>query len=187
LIQKVFKEINEDGTVDYLAEEEVKALEGEAVTLKEDTSIDEIIPYDYSEWHTFTPSGPKTQSTGTRQKVSADFVAPNAGGSVTKTVSFSVSHSFSANVSTSSEKSAIQAGAGFGWVKSAAANTSYKANLKKGEKGYLSFTPYYDKVTGSLKKYSNWDGLISTKTSTGYSVKKLNTGEPDGIFQFIYY
>lgn len=177
-----------DDTINYLTEAEVYALEMKEMSPEDDRSIEEVemVPYDYREWYTFTPSGSKTKSNGTRRKVSADFVAPNAGGAVTKNISFTVSNTFSANVTTSSEKSAIQAGAGFTWVKSATASTTYTANLAKGEKGYLSFTPYYNKISGNLKLYSNWDGLIKTKSATGYSVKKTSDGEPDGLYKFIY-
>lgn len=80
----------------------------------------------------------------------------------------------------------VQAGCGFTWVKSASSNTTYTAHLNSGEKGYLAFTPYYNKISGSLQVYSNWDGLISSKSVTGYSVKKTADGEPDGLYQFIY-
>lgn len=147
----------------------------------------EITPYDYREWYTFTPNGSYTKTSGKVKKISADFTAPNAGGSITKTVSFTISHSFSSNVTTEIQKSDIQAGCGFTWVKSATASTTYTAYLDAGETGYLSFTPYYNKISGSLNLHSNWDGLISTKSATGYSVKRTADGEPDGLYKFVYY
>ncbi len=178
---------NSDDTINYLTKNEAVQLSimTENVPI-EDTSSDEIVPFDYREWYKFVPSGSRVQWSGTRRKVSADFEAPKGGGSISKTISFTVSQTFSANVTLDSEKSAIQAGCGFTWVKSASSNTTYTAHLNSGEKGYLAFTPYYNKISGSLQVYSNWDGLISSKSVTGYSVKKTADGESDGLYQFIY-
>lgn len=140
---------NSDDTINYLTKSEAVQLSimTENVPI-EDTSSDEIVPFDYREWYKFVPSGSRVQWSGTRRKV--------------------------------------QAGCGFTWVKSASSNTTYTAHLNSGEKGYLAFTPYYNKISGSLQLYSNWDGLISSKSVTGYSVKKTADGEPDGLYQFIY-
>lgn len=140
---------NSDDTINYLTKNEAVQLSimTENVPI-EDTSSDEIVPFDYHEWYKFVPSGSRVQWSGTRRKV--------------------------------------QAGCGFTWVKSASSNTTYTAHLNSGEKGYLAFTPYYNKISGSLQVYSNWDGLISSKSVTGYSVKKTADGEPDGLYQFIY-
>lgn len=140
---------NSDDTINYLTKNEAVQLSimTENVPI-EDTSSDEIVPFDYREWYKFVPSGSRVQWSGTRRKV--------------------------------------QAGCGFTWVKSASSNTTYTAHLNSGEKGYLAFTPYYNKISGSLQVYSNWDGLISSKSVTGYSVKKTADGEPDGLYQFIH-
>lgn len=140
---------NSDDTINYLTKNEAVQLSimTENVPI-EDTSSDEIVPFDYREWYKFVPSGSRVQWSGTRRKV--------------------------------------QAGCGFTRVKSASSNTTYTAHLNSGEKGYLAFTPYYNKISGSLQVYSNWDGLISSKSVTGYSVKKTADGEPDGLYQFIY-
>lgn len=140
---------NSNDTINYLTKNEAVQLSimTENVPI-EDTSSDEIVPFDYREWYKFVPSGSRVQWSGTRRKV--------------------------------------QAGCGFTWVKSASSNTTYTAHLNSGEKGYLAFTPYYNKISGSLQVYSNWDGLISSKSVTGYSVKKTADGEPDGLYQFIY-
>lgn len=140
---------NSDDTINYLTKNEAVQLSimTENVPI-EDTSSDEIVPFDYREWYKFVPSGSRVQWSGTQRKV--------------------------------------QAGCGFTWVKSASSNTTYTAHLNSGEKGYLAFTPYYNKISGSLQVYSNWDGLISSKSVTGYSVKKTADGEPDGLYQFIY-
>lgn len=140
---------NSDDTINYLTKNEAVQLSimTENVPI-EDTSSDEIVPFDYREWYKFVPSGSRVQWSGTRRKV--------------------------------------QAGCGFTWVKSASSNTTYTAHLNSGGKGYLAFTPYYNKISGSLQVYSNWDGLISSKSVTGYSVKKTADGESDGLYQFIY-
>lgn len=140
---------NSDDTINYLTKNEAVQLSIMTENIPiEDTSSDEIVPFDYREWYKFVPSGSRVQWSGTRRKV--------------------------------------QAGCGFTWVKSASSNTTYTAHLNSGEKGYLAFTPYYNKISGSLQVYSNWDGLISSKSVTGYSVKKTADGEPDGLYQFIY-
>lgn len=140
---------NSDDTINYLTKNEAVQLSIMTENAPiEDTSSDEIVPFDYREWYKFVPSGSRVQWSGTRRKV--------------------------------------QAGCGFTWVKSASSNTTYTAHLNSGEKGYLAFTPYYNKISGSLQVYSNWDGLISSKSVTGYSVKKTADGEPDGLYQFIY-
>ena len=140
---------NSDDTINYLTKNEAVQLSimTENVPI-EDTSSDEIVPFDYREWYKFVPSGSRVQWSGTRRKV--------------------------------------QAGCGFTWVKSASSNTTYTAHLNSGEKGSLAFTPSYNKISGSLQVYSNCDGLISSKSVTGYSVKKTADGEPDGLYQFIY-
>lgn len=140
---------NSDDTINYLTKNEAVQLSIMTENAPiEDTSSDEIVPFDYREWYKFVSSGSRVQWSGTRRKV--------------------------------------QAGCGFTWVKSASSNTTYTAHLNSGEKGYLAFTPYYNKISGSLQVYSNWDGLISSKSVTGYSVKKTADGEPDGLYQFIY-
>lgn len=138
------------------------------------------------EYYRFSPRV-TSRVVGSRIKATADFIAPAGGGAVTKTASATVTQSFSVNVSTSAEKSAIQAGCGFTWTKSASTSSSYTAYLQPGESGYLAFTPYLKKVVGTLGKYSIMNGLISSKEVTGYSVTTLSSGEADGVYQFIYY
>ena len=59
-------------------------------------------------------------------------------------------------------------------------------NLIGGQKGYIGFIPYYEKVVGDMEYRSNWDGLIRTeKGVSGYSVKLLDTGEADGVYKFV--
>lgn len=61
-------------------------------------------------------------------------------------------------------------------------------NLRAGEKGYIGFHPYYNKVVGNLELYGNWgDGLLSTERGVaGYSVKLTSDGEAEGLYEFIY-
>jgi len=189
--------LNSDNTLNYLTKSEVNALNTEGNTLNSsNTNISELpntdedslsILADYYEYYKFVKTSGPVKYVGTRRKVSADFEAPPAGGSVSKSVSFTISATYSAGVTTSAQKSAIQANAGFSWNVSATASTTYTANLSAGQTGYLAFTPYYNKVSGNLQLYSNWDGLISSTSATGYSVMKTYDGEPDGLYQFILY
>lgn len=181
--------VNNDKSLNYLTKPEARTLTARTAELPElIDSESQIMPRDnYREWYTFTKTSGPTKANGKRKKVSADFIGPTEGGSVSKNVSFSISQTFSTNVSRAAEKSAIQAGCGFSWTKSASTSTTYTANLSAGQKGYLSFTPYYDKVGGTLDFYTNWDGKVSSKSATGYSVKTTDDGEPDGVYQFIYY
>lgn len=187
--------LNADNTLNYLTKAQVDELKHfTEIDMNADVSEidrlgenDIIRPLDYREWYEFDKISGPVKYVGAPKKVSADFTGPKAGGSVTKTISFQISHTFSANVGTSIEKSLIQAGAGFSWTESAGTSTSYTANLDEGEVGYVSFSPYYDRVYGKMNLYSNWDGLISSKYVYGYSVMLTDDGEPDGMYEFIYY
>lgn len=187
--------LDEDNGINYLSESEVYQLSNNLDTV-DDTdfvdldlieSSDKPTTRDYREWYEFVPYGPPTKSIGPVKKVSADFVAGNGGGSITKNFTVTSSESFSVNVSSSIKKSAIQAGCGFTWISTASASTSYTVNLLPGESGYMSFQPYYNKVQGDLKLYSNWDGYITSEYANGLSVMKTDDGEPDGLYKFIYY
>lgn len=61
-------------------------------------------------------------------------------------------------------------------------------NLRAGDKGYIGFYPYYNKMEGNLELYGNWgDGLLSTERGVaGYSVKLTSDGEAEGLYEFIY-
>lgn len=113
--------------------------------------------------------------------------APAGGGSISRTISYTSTHFFSASVSTEQQKSAIQAGANIGWEKSASTSTTYTVNLLSGQRGYIGFYPYYNRVVGDLELYGNWgDGLLSTtRNVAGYSVRLTSDGEADGLFKFI--
>lgn len=194
--------INEDKSVDYLNQADVKALsmnnssdlqtapavmaipQGKTQETEDSLIISPMA--DYYEYYTFTKTNGPYKYIGSKRKVSADFVAPPGGGSVSKSVSFSVTETYSANVNYANQKSAIQAGAGFSWSKSASVGTTYTVNLRAGESGYLAFSPYYNRVDGTLKQYSNWDGLIGTFSASGFSVMKTYDGEADGLYQFVF-
>jgi len=186
--------INGDNTLNYLTESEVNTLNQLPISevstsklpkLDEDLIVTPMV--DYYEWYTFQKTSGPVKYVGARRKVSADFIAPPGGGSVSKNVSFSVSETYSAGVTTSGQKNVIQANAGFSWSVSASTATTYVVNLTAGQSGYLGFSPYYDKVSGTLKTYSNWDGLISSVSASGYSVRRTYDGEADGLYQFIFY
>ena len=123
---------------------------------------------------------------GELKKVSPDIKYSAGGSHISKTVSTTITHYFSAAVDTSAKKSAVQAGATIGWEKSASTETTFTFDLRPGQKGYIGFTPYYNRVYGDLELYGNWgDGLISTTKVYGYSVKVTDDGDADGLFQFV--
>lgn len=135
-------------------------------------------------WESFRKTSEK-KINGSRLKVSADFVAPPAGGAVSKTISFSIQESFSSGLSWAT-KSALTASASFSWSKSASTSTTYTANLKGGQKGYLAFTPYFMRVSGYAQTWVN-DTLVKEKAAYGDSVLLTSDGEPDGRYEFIFY
>jgi hypothetical protein len=90
-------------------------------------------------------SGP-VQTTGKLQKVSPNIEYSAGGSHISKTVSATSSHYFSASVDTSAKKSAVQAGATIGWEKSASVSTTYSFDLLPGQKGYIGFYPYHNRV-----------------------------------------
>ncbi|WP_054251841.1 hypothetical protein [Neofamilia massiliensis] len=183
--------LNEDGSVNYLTKTEADSITknaGSEDIKLEKTNSDKVMRSDYSNWYVFKQTSGPTRYTGSLKKVSADLVAPRGGGSITKIVGYESKHFFSASIGTPDKKSAIQAGATIGWESSASTSTSYTVNLRAGEKGYIGFYPYYNKVVGNLELYGNWgDGLISTERGVaGYSVKLTSDGEADGMYKFIY-
>lgn len=140
---------------------------------------------DYREYWKYTPTSTTSIVTGKTKKVTGDIGCTSSSCTLSKAVSVSVSASYS--VSATAEKSAIKANAGFTWVSSANDSSTYSFTLKKGEKGYIGFKPYYKKTTGKLKKYSNWDGYLYSKSANAHSPKKTATGEADGLYYFVFY
>lgn len=155
------------------------------IEIPEGSDFDEVAPdRAYFEYWRYTPKS-TSQVTGSARKVSADiYCNTSAGCRISKKVSTTVSASYS--VSATAERNAIKANAGFTWVNSASDSTTYSFNLKKGQKGYIAFRPYLRKTSGTLKKYSNWDGLIYQKSAYAYSPKKTSSGEADGYYYFVF-
>lgn len=187
--------INDDGTVNYLTKSEADEITNDAgiddvnfTELRNNKYYGREALRDYRNWYVFRQTSGPTKYTGSLKKVSADLEAPNGGGSITTNVGYISTHFFSATIGSQDQKSAIQAGATIGWQSSASTSTSYTVHLNPGEKGYIGFYPYYNKVTGNLELYGNWgDGLISTEYGVaGYSVKLTSNGEADGLYKLIY-
>lgn len=186
--------VDSDGSVNYLTKEEADAITEQAGSennieqyIINNSNNEEIRPYDYRQWYEFVQTSGPTKYVGAVKKVTADLEAPAGGGFISKEVSYTSTHFFSASVTTTSQKNAIEAGASIGWEKSASTSSTYSVNLLAGQKGYIGFYPYYNKVVGDLELYGNWgDGLISTtKNVAGYSVMLTDNGEADGLFKFI--
>ncbi|WP_146553228.1 hypothetical protein [Rummeliibacillus sp. SL167] len=162
----------EEGLVP-LTQEEYNALNQEKEELELETSDDSssvkntdgiVIPMDnYYEYYKYSESSVTTY-TGDPIQVTSTISCNTSGGcSISKSVSSTVSSSYSANVNLSAEKSAIKSGVSYTWVSSASDTSTYTFSLKKGDKGYIAFKPSKRKSSGTLKKYSNWDGLLSSK------------------------
>ncbi|TKG98327.1 hypothetical protein FC682_26525 [Peribacillus simplex] len=148
-------------------------------------STNDMGTLDYREYWKYTPTSTTSKVTGKTKKVTADIGCTSASCSITKNVSVTVSASYS--VSATAEKSAIKANAGFTWVSSASDSSTYSFTLKKGDKGYVGFKPYYKKTTGKLKKYSNWDGYLYSKSASAQSPRKTANKEADGMYYFVHY
>lgn len=185
--------VNSDGTVNYLTEEEyIDSTSIKIEDIAEDVSYaneQTPTPYDYYQYYKFVKSSGPVVVNGPIEKITATLVAPKGGGSITKTLSVSITESFSANITLEAEKASVRRSAGItgGWQKSATNSTSYTVNLLPGERGYIGFSPKYYHVVGVLETYANWgDGLIGKRAVTADSVKKLSDGEADGTYAFIY-
>nr|WP_263326958.1 hypothetical protein [Neobacillus sp. Marseille-Q6967] len=151
----------------------------------EESTTDVVYPNaDYREWYEFTPTS-ISDLTGSTKKVTADiYCSATNGCRIDKSVGVTVSASYS--VSLTAEKDAIKANAGFTWVNSASDTSVYSFSIAYGDRGYIGFRPYLKRTYGTLKKYSNWDGYLSSKTAYGYSPKKTYSGEADGYYYFVY-
>ncbi|WP_335690454.1 hypothetical protein [Cytobacillus firmus] len=139
---------------------------------------------DYYEYYRYTPSS-TTNVTGGTKKVTADIGCTTSTCRIDKAVSVTVSATYS--VSLTAEKDAIKANAGFSWTSSASDSSTYSFTLSKGDSGYIGFKPYLKKTSGTLKRYSNWDGLLSSKSAYAYSPRKTSSGEADGYYYFVHY
>ncbi|MDW7618053.1 hypothetical protein SC499_26230 [Peribacillus simplex] len=188
LTQEEYKALNEE-------KEEMESPEGTSANLfnrssnpSVKSSTDGIVtPMDnyYEYWRYYESS--VTTYTGNPIQVTSTIYCNTSGGcSISKSVSSTVSSSYSANVSTSAEKSAIQSGVSYTWVSSASDTSTYTFNLAKGNKGYIAFKPTKRKSSGTLKKYSNWDGFLYSKSAYCRNPVKLSNGEAKGVYTFIY-
>ena len=182
LNQEEFDELNEQ----TLTIEEAEALMEEAEQLPGAMEGDDISPFDnYREWYTYTENTNYNVTGSTTYKVSAELDCTNLTRcDITKLNAATISATYS--VGLVAEKDAIKANAGFSWTESATSSTSYRFQLVKGEKGYVGFTPYLRLSNGALHKYSNWDGLISSRAVYAYSPKTTSTGEADGIYKLVF-
>lgn len=189
-------EINDDGTIHYLSKAEAESIISNSAIESETSSVlieeynvcqndSGIVPFgEYREWGEFTPSR-YYRYTGPVVKLSGDLRGP---GTISYSDSFTVSHEFSTNVTGSKEENVIiQAAVGISWLRSATATLTYELEVKDGKVGYVGYYPYYNAVDGNLKWYSNWDGLLFSKSVTGYSVRTLQNGYADGLYTIVYY
>ncbi|MCY8102240.1 hypothetical protein P8881_05225 [Bacillus haynesii] len=139
---------------------------------------------DYREYWKYSETKVTTY-TGNPIQASSTIKCNTSGGcSVSKNISVTVSSSFSVN--TQAEKKAIKAGVSYTWVNSATSSSTYTFKLKKGENGYIAFKPTKRKSTGKLKRYSNWDGYLYSKSAYCRNPVKLSNGEAKGTYVFVH-
>ncbi len=99
--------------------------------------------YVFIPFHTYSYTETRNyRTTGSPIKCTADMVGPC---DITYGESETVSESFSVSITLSGEKSAIQAGASFGWEHSVQTMSSFSVayNVPAGKIGYIQFKPYY--------------------------------------------
>ncbi|WP_078578014.1 DUF6060 domain-containing protein [Salipaludibacillus agaradhaerens] len=181
-------EIKEDGTVKMLTLEEYKSI----IELEDDEEYFEIVKdenafeiLNFRTYYKFKPSGNRTKVTKSGIKATADINCNTPTCSATVGVSATTSRSYS--VSGSQEIKAINANAGYTVTKSATNSSTFNYNIKKGDRGYISFKPYHWKVSGKLELRGNQGmGLISSKNASVTFPKKLSDGQADGIYSFVY-
>lgn len=144
----------------------------------------QITPLDYYEYWRYSPSSTSTVTGSTKKVTSEIWCNTLPGCGISKSVGVTVSASYS--VTATAEKDAIKANAGFTWTNSASDTSTYSFSLAYGDSGYIGFKPYLRKTTGTLKKYSNWDGYLYSKSAYAYSPKKTSSGEADGYYYFVH-
>lgn len=128
---------------------------------------------------------------GTRTKISADHVGP---ATINYVQSTTITHGFSipASLNFSAMQDKIKIGAGFTWNSSLSTSTSIGGSFSvaAGKKGYLSFTPYLNKTSGtaySVIRYSNGNTTTTpTLSVSGTSPIKLSDGKADGVYAVVY-
>ncbi|TRY24147.1 hypothetical protein FOI68_18080 [Brevibacillus sp. LEMMJ03] len=149
------------------------------------SQLDIISPTaDYREYWLYTETLTSTEY-GTIQQVSSGITCTTPTCSISKAVTATVSASFS--TSATIEQDAIAAGASFTWQYQLTDQSTYQFNLNQGDSGYIGFKPRFNRSSGVLKKYSNWDGYLGiSKNAWGLSPKKTSNGEADGYYVFVY-
>ncbi|WP_222860364.1 DUF6060 domain-containing protein [Bacillus timonensis] len=161
-------------------------MSGENISL--DRKINETNPIQpYYLWYQYIESG-RTTSIGNRIAVSAWVSCPSGGSncSITSSTGWSVSASYSAGISTSAAKSAVQGSASFTWNTTASRSTSYTIPIQPGKRGRMMFFPEFNYTYGTLRTWSG-STILETKSVNAQSPKKVvGTGDPDGTF-FIEY
>lgn len=181
-----------DGSIELVSEEEYLADLEEMVVEEVDEEdlgkfqpvLDDVQPMYYEYWR-FVRSGTRTQVNAPRIKASPDIRCTTLTCSASITVGASTSNSFSTSVT--AERNAIKAGAGYSWTTSASSSTTFSYNLKRGDEGYIGFTPYHWRVAGTLElRGSQGTGLIRTKSAWGRYPKTLSNGQADGRYAFVY-
>lgn len=180
-----------NGDVKYLTKEEAEAgkkVDDMQVNVATDIKKTNIKFRDYMNWYIFKQTYGPVHYEGGIKKISADIKAPRKGGSISLNVGYTSKHFFSATIGIEAKKLAIQAGASIAWEESASTSITYTFDLKAGDRGYVGFRPYYNKVEGELELHGNWgDGLIGVeKGVAGYSVKKTALGDADGEYTFVF-
>lgn len=145
--------------------------------------------YVFIPFHTYSYTETRNyRTTGSPIKCTADMVGPC---DITYGESETVSESFSASITLSGEKSAIQAGASFGWEHSVQTTSSFSVayNVPAGKIGYIQFKPYYNVSVGNLTDTfwtSQYTNTKSVRGEYGMSPVRLANGYADGVFELMY-
>lgn len=185
-------DIMPDGSVKLISEEEYLAdlekvvVEEFEYELPEESVISEVHPNGtfYTYWR-FKRSGTRTQVNAPRVKASPDISCTTPTCSAAISVGVTTSNSFSTNVTV--ERNAIKAGAGYSWTTSASDSATFTYNIRRGDAGYIGFTPYHWRVNGTLELVGNQGtGVINTKSAWGRYPKTLSDGRADGRYAFVY-
>lgn len=128
------------------------------------------------------------QIIGAAKRVSDDIYCNNSYTDcpISTARSETYTRSYSLNVDTSYERSAVNRGLDFTYNYSASNSTSigYTLYVERGKEGYLAFYPYYEYSAGYLNKYIR-GRYTSREWATATIPKKLN-GYAAGGFAIIY-
>lgn len=187
LTEEQYREFTQEKELEESEEPEYPETESNLNSLKtasSGASTQDASTQAYYEYWRYSESKVTTY-VGNPIQVSSKIICNTSRGcSITKSVTSTVSSSFS--VSGQAEKDAIKAGVSYTWVSMASDSTTYSFNLKNGESGYIAFRPTKKKSSGKLKYYSNWDGYLFSKSAYCRNPVKLRTGEAKGAFIFVH-